>query len=154
MISGIDTTFLVELEIEEAEHHAAARKFLEERIVTGREELAMAPQVLAEFVHVVTDPRRFSRPLDVAAAVARAGFWWHAREVRRVVPTAETTDLFLAWMTGLGLGRKRILDTLLAATYSSAGIDRILTTNARDFAVFEGITAVMPGEARGASRGR
>lgn len=34
------------------------------------------------------------------------------------------------------LGRKRLLDTLLAATYKQAGIDSLLTTNPADFAVF------------------
>jgi hypothetical protein len=31
------------------------------------------------------------------------------------------------------LGRKQLLDTLLAATYESAGIKSILTANPRDF---------------------
>ena len=34
------------------------------------------------------------------------------------------------------VGRKRVLDTMLAATYRSAGITSILTLNAADFTVF------------------
>jgi hypothetical protein len=47
--------------------------------------LALAPQALAEFIHVVTDPRRFAQPLrmDEARHVARQ--WWTAREVGRRV---------------------------------------------------------------------
>lgn len=35
------------------------------------------------------------------------------------------------------LGRKRILDTYLAATYHEKGIRRIATGNAADFALFK-----------------
>lgn len=34
------------------------------------------------------------------------------------------------------LGRKRLLDTLLAASYHRAGVRRIATTDWRDFAVY------------------
>jgi hypothetical protein len=40
--------------------------------------------------------------------------------------------LFFQWMADHQLGRKRLLDTLLAATYSAAGITSIVSTNARD----------------------
>jgi hypothetical protein len=30
--------------------------------------IAIAPQVLAEFIHIVTDHRRFTEPLDITAA--------------------------------------------------------------------------------------
>ena len=36
----------------------------------------------------------------------------------------------------LNLGRKRILDTAFAATLEAAGVQRLATFNARDFAVF------------------
>jgi hypothetical protein len=35
------------------------------------------------------------------------------------------------------LGRKRILDTQLAATYYHAGIRAILSTSARDYTIFD-----------------
>jgi hypothetical protein len=34
------------------------------------------------------------------------------------------------------LGRKRLLDTQLAATYAAAGVTELLTANSADFAVF------------------
>jgi len=42
------------------------------------------------------------------------------------------------------LGRKRLLDTLLAATYLRAGIRSLLTTNPADFAVFGAFTCITP----------
>jgi len=42
---------------------------------------ALAPQVLAEFIHIVTDPKRFSSPLTVELALRRAETWWNSKEV-------------------------------------------------------------------------
>lgn len=52
-----------------AEHaeHADARVTLS-RLLGAGDQVVIAPQVLAEFVHIVTDPRRFTHPLDMAAA--------------------------------------------------------------------------------------
>ncbi|MDE0026833.1 MAG: type II toxin-antitoxin system VapC family toxin [Spirochaetaceae bacterium] len=133
---GIDTTFLVHLEIRESESHAAAMGVLRSRILGRDREAALAPQVLTEFVHIVTDPRRFERPLSADQAVGKAGFWWNAREVARVFPEEESVAQFLAWMKAHRLGRKRLLDTLLAATYYGCGITRIATSNARDYRTF------------------
>ena len=137
---GIDTTFLVHIEIRESEAHAAAMDVLRGRILGHDREAGLAPQVLTEFVHIVTDRRRFDRPLSMHHAVEKARFWWNAREVARVFPVEETVTLFLSWMREHELGRKRLLDTMLAATYYANGITTIATSNARDyrgFGVFE-----------------
>jgi predicted nucleic acid-binding protein len=144
MTHGFDTGFLVAAEVTGHVEHQAARARLAALRATG-DRFAMAPQVLAEFVHVVSDPKRFSEPLEMLAAVDRARLWWHSPEVDRVLPGEEALRLFFDWMTTHQLGRKRILDTMLAATYRGAGIDSLLTTNARDFATFGGFTYVMPG---------
>ncbi len=143
MIHGLDTGFLVAAEVVEHADHAAARDSLA-RLVAAGDLIAIAPQVLAEFLHIVTDPRRFTRPLDMAAANRLAEQWWGAREVVRVFPTDAATRQFLAWLQQFFLGRKRLLDTLLAATYKEAGIVSLLTTNPGDFAVFGVFRCVTP----------
>lgn len=40
---------------------------------------------------------------------------------------------FLAWLAGYQLGRKRLRDTLLAATFFRAGVRRIITNNEKVF---------------------
>jgi predicted nucleic acid-binding protein len=84
---GADTTFLVQLELVELPAHQAAHELLETAILKPQIPLALAPQVLAEFIHVVTDPRRFQTPLTSEEALAKARFWWHAAEVRQVFQT-------------------------------------------------------------------
>jgi predicted nucleic acid-binding protein len=144
MALGVDTTFLVQVEIAESAGHAKAMAFLEGRVIGRRQALAVAPQALLELVHIVTDGKRFQRPLTMEKALERSAFWWNAREVRQALPTAETFRLFHDWMRANALGRKRILDTFLAATYMSLGIREILSSNARDYAILPGISLIDP----------
>lgn len=145
---GLDTTFLVQLEIQEAETHDTALEVLRGKILGRDRAAALAPQVLSEFVHVVTDARRFERPLSMAQALAKANFWWSAKEIERIFPHERAVGQFLAWMGEYGLGRKRLLDTLLAATWYESGITRIVTSNTRDYQVF-GVFEVIEIRSRG-----
>jgi predicted nucleic acid-binding protein len=141
---GVDTTFLIHLEIQETPEHLRAREILQRQVLETGESLALVPQVLAEFIHVVTDPKRFQRPLTIEQALEKARFWWNAREVTHVYPTAESTALFLHWLSIHALGRKRLLDTQFAATLWTAGVRRILTSNARDFSIFGVFDLIVP----------
>ena len=86
--------------------------------------IAIAPQVLAEFIHVVTDPRRFTQPLDIHAARHVAEQWWTSSDVVQTFPDAGAVQQFLNWLQQFSSGRKRLLDTLLAATYRQAGVPK------------------------------
>lgn len=144
MIHGLDTGFLVAAEVVEHACHAEARAILT-RLVAAGDTLAITPQVLAEFVHIVTDARRFSRPLSMPDAIRLAEEWWTARDMTMVFPDDRAARRFMAWLRQFSLGRKRLLDTLLAATYLEAGITSVLTTNPADFETFGSFTCVAPG---------
>ena len=135
MAIGIDTSFLVAVECVEHSEYAAARELLAD-LVAANERLALNPDVLSEFVHTVTDPKRFPTPLSMSEALDRAEYWRVADESVLVFPTSESTELFFVWMRQHRLGRKRLRDTMLAASYFSAGVTRIVTLNAKDFRVF------------------
>ena len=141
---GADTTFLVQLEIREMPEHDRAHVLLKREVLDANVQLVLAPQVLAEFVHVVTDARRFQQPLDMVTALTKALFWWNAREVTHAYPSAESTSLFIEWMLRHELGRKRILDTQLAATLWTAGVRRIVTSNVTDFRKFPEFEVLSP----------
>jgi predicted nucleic acid-binding protein len=143
MIHGLDTGFFVAAEVKENGEHTAARDTLT-RLHSAGDMIAIAPQVLAEFIHVVTDPRRFTSPLDLIAVRQLAEQWWTARNVVQVFPDAAATNQFLVWLQQFSLGRKRLLDTLLATTYRQAGVNSLLTTNAADFAVFGTFSCITP----------
>lgn len=135
MTHGIDTDFLVAVEVREHPFHLRADALLSDLLAKGHD-LAVAPQTLAEFIHIVTDGKRMPRPLGMAEAIHRATHWWQAAEVVRVFPNSEAATDFLSWLQLHGLGRKRLLDTLLAATFHRAGIRHIITNNARDYSAF------------------
>lgn len=139
MTHGLDTSFLVAVEVGTHEEHAACRTRFQKLLKTG-DTFSLVPQILAEFIHVVTDPRRFSSPLTMEQAIERAEVWWNAAEVVHVFPTTESTLLFLSWLDEFKLGRKRLLDTMLASTLQAGGVTSMLTLNRADFAGFGGFT--------------
>jgi predicted nucleic acid-binding protein len=128
---GLDTSFLLAVEIVEHAHHADALRLLTELLAQG-DRMAIAPQVLAEFVHVVTDERRFQQPFPMETALNKSEHWWNAAEADQVLPTDVAIALFHTWM----------LDTLLAATYRAADVTSLLTLNATDFTVFDELACV------------
>lgn len=133
---GVDTSFLVGLTVREHPSHAACLRVFEEEIRGRAGAMALSAQVLAEFCHVITDPRRFERPLDMDEALELCETWWNAAECRPVAVDGDVGALFLTWVHEHQLGRKRLLDTLLAATLHAAGVRRLATTDWRDFRIY------------------
>jgi len=124
-----------------APRHAAARKLVGSEIAAGRP-IAITLQVLWEFLHVVTDPRRFVSPMTMTAALVVARALWDAPDTRRVSPGPRTAHRTLELLQTRRLGRRRILDTALAATLEEAGVRRLATFNRKDFEVFSFLEVV------------
>ena len=144
MIIGLDTDVLVHWLMQGAPRQARVQSRILAHLGNPGARFAIAPQCLNEFVHVVTDSKRFVSPLPMHEAIDLASQLWRAEEVVPVLPTvtavARTWDL----LAKHGLGRKRILDTSLAATLESAGIRELWTFNIKDYALFSFLTAVDP----------
>ena len=113
MSLGIDTDVLVSWAMLGAPHHDAARRLLETEIRSRTTPIALTPQVFFEFIHVVTDPRRFERPMPMNQAVSVARDLWDAPETIRVLPGPSMLHRVFELLESLCLGRKRILDTAL-----------------------------------------
>lgn len=107
--------------------------------------IALVPHVLFEFIHVVTDPRRFAQPLSIERATERADALWSSPNTRQILPTLSVPVRVGELLRQHSLGRKRILDTALAATLEAAGIRRLATLNGRDFSIFDFLEIVSPG---------
>jgi predicted nucleic acid-binding protein len=80
---GLDTSFLLAVEIVEHVHHADALGLLA-KLLAREDRMAIAPQVLAEFVHVVIDERRFQQPFSMETALNKSEHWWSAVEADQV----------------------------------------------------------------------
>lgn len=135
MIYGLDTSFLVQIEVIEQAGHLEAHQ-LKERLLRENATFALAPQTICEFLHIVTDPRRFERPLKMSEAIQISEVWWNLKEVSNITPIGTTVPRFQRWITEHRLGRKRLLDTLLAATFEAHQIENIITSDPKGFQVF------------------
>jgi predicted nucleic acid-binding protein len=61
MRHGLDTGFLVAFEAADHSQHTASHALVRQCLSNG-DGFALAPQVLAELVHVLTDQNRFAQP--------------------------------------------------------------------------------------------
>lgn len=144
MTLAVDTDVLAHWAMAGTERHVSARALIEAELLRPDGRLALASQVVWEFLHVVTDARRFENPMPMNTAIQTARDLWDARDALRIMPSPRWVQRTLELMTSLNLGRKRILDTALAAALDLAGISRLATFNGRHFSVFPFIDVVQP----------
>lgn len=135
MIVGIDTDVLVNWMMRGAPDHSRARRLIEREVQAGCL-LGFTPQVIAEFLHVVTDSRRFKTPMTMPEATSIVRRLWSAPETERILPGPTIVERATELIDRLRLGRKRILDTLLACTFEAGRVTRIATFNRADFSAF------------------
>ncbi len=100
--------------------------------------------VVAEFLHVATDARRFAPPLTMTEALDWIEEFLKNPAVSLLELRQASMDQTLRWMREFNLGRKRILDTQLAAVLHISGVRRLLTSNPADFTVFSALETVTP----------
>lgn len=150
MIVGLDTNLLVYATMSELAEHAAARDFLESRFRRGSDVAAVAPLLLQEYIHVVTDARRFERPLPMEAAIARARAIGTACESRLLDQPRSVTLRALELLRQHGLGRRRIHDATLVATLEAHDVATLATRDVTDFERF-GLTVLNPLDAGSAT---
>lgn len=140
---GLDCNILVQLAF--ADHVANAKTVAAVQIETQKGEKLVFPSlVVAEFLHVATDARRFAPPLTMPEALDWIEDFLESPMVSLLEPGQTSMDQTLQWMRQFNLGRKRILDTQLTASLHSHGVRRLLTSNPADFAVFGVLEIVVP----------
>ena len=144
MIIVLDTDVLVHWLMAGAPHHRVVRAWVEQEIAERESQLGLTAQVVCELVHVVSDERRFATPMPMSDAIARARDLWVAPEVVRLMPGPECMLRTLSLLRQHQLGRKRVLDTMLAATIETAGLTRLATLNERDYRVFSFLELINP----------
>ena len=144
MTLALDTDVLINWLIRGSPFHKEAGRLIEAEVGRRRGSIGLAPQVLHEFMHVTTDLKRFERPLSMPQAIALARELWDANEVVRIIPEPTVMHRALELLSTLSLGRKRILDTVLAATLEASGVTRLATLNVGDFRIFGFLELVEP----------
>jgi len=135
-VLALDTDVLVNWAHAGAGRHREARRLIERELAGATSRLALTASVVLEFLHVVTDTRRFDMPLSMDEAAEVASEIWNSPDVDRIPAAPRVVPRTLELLRRHRLGRKRIHDTALAATLESAGVRRLATWNPGDFEVF------------------
>lgn len=141
-MTGLDCNILVQLALQD--HPANAATVAAVRAEAQRGGLTFPSLVVDEFLHVITDERRFSPPLTMTEAVDWMENFLSNSAVSILEPKPESVRQTLRWIRQFNLGRKRILDTQLAAIFHTAGVARLLTSNPADFEVFRVFEIITP----------
>lgn len=140
---GLDCNILVQLAF--ADHPANTRTIIAVQAeVKKGEKLILPSLVISEFLHVSTDARRFVPPLTMTEALTWIDDLLHNQTISILEPSPASTNQALQWMRQFNLGRKRILDTQLAAVMHVNGVNRLLTSNPGDFHIFGVFEIVSP----------
>ena len=145
MIRAIDSNILVYLSASGVPQHAKSRQSVQAFLArSGENRIGVTEDVLFEFVHVSTDPRRLEKPLKMTDALNWAEAFWSARETAPLLPSPATFSRTLELLRLHQLSRKRIRDTLLAAVLEENDVRELLTANVSDFKVFPFLKAIDP----------
>jgi predicted nucleic acid-binding protein len=142
-MTGLDCNILVQLALQDHPVNTATITAVQAEAQRGNR-LVFPPLVINEFLHVITDDRRFSPPLTMIEALDWVEGFLANPAVGVLELTPDSLRQTLRWMRQFNLGRKRILDTYLAAVLHTAGVRRLLTSNPGDFAVFGVLEIVAP----------
>lgn len=140
---GLDCNILVQLAL--PDHPANSRTVSIVRAETAQgTALVFPPLIVTEFLHVATDERRFSPSISMTEALNWIERFLANDSVRVLEPKHDSLEQTFRWLKQYNLGRKRILDTHLAAVLHTCGVKRLLTSNPADFTVFGVLDIIVP----------
>ena len=134
---GIDTCFLIDLYWQDSPRNKNARVLYSKIANDETTQLAVYFNCFNEFLHVITDPKRFSNPFSIKEAINVIDFWCDIDRVKVLYPDDTVFKRTITWMNMYNLGRNRINDTQMASCYLSNNITSIITANPKDFEIFQ-----------------
>lgn len=148
---GLDTNVLIYAHVPRFPEHDRVRRWVYRQLESPEIVLVSTPTVLHELIHVITDPRRFEPPVAMSEALALARNWTGRSNVECLPVTEKAARVAFDVMDRNGLGRKRLADSLLAATLLSHDVGILATRNPGDFAVFRDLKTIDPFESPNAA---
>lgn len=137
----LDTNVLVYAVDASAGAHQSCRRAVE-AAMSGVVEAILFPQVLTEFLAVVTSPRRVTAPCSLEEGIAQVADWRQAIPVR--YPTSRCLDELAVLVKEQRRTGQDIHDLFLAAQMRAHSVDDICTVNAADFKGIRGIGVLSP----------
>lgn len=134
---GLDTCFLIDLYWKDSPRNKNARELYSQIARDESIKIAVYFNCFNEFLHVITDARRFENPFSIKEAISVIDFWCDLDRVTVLYPDETTFKRTLAWMNMHNLGRNRINDTQMASCYLTNSVSSIITANPGDFEIFD-----------------
>lgn len=144
MRRGIDTNVLIYAHITESPQHEVVRSYLLDQLAQDDVTLVVTPGILHELVHVITDGRRFDPPVAMKDALAVARGYLDSANIECLSVDEGALVRAFELLERYQLGRKRIADTLFAASLLNHGVRELITCNLDDFKIFEELTLIDP----------
>lgn len=144
MKRGLDSNVLIYAHLPGMEAHDAVRSYLLRQLLDAEVQLAVTPAILHEFVHIVTDARRFDPPVAMSEALALARLYLGRSNVLCLATDERAARLAFDLVERNNLGRKRLADTLFAATLLANGVRELITCNPGDYALFPALRLLDP----------
>jgi len=137
-----DTNVLVYASNADAPVHERALTLVK-RALAGEIDAALTPQVLAEYLAVVTDPRRLEHPIAPHDAQGQIDALLDG-PLRLLTLDDATTRRLAELAAAYDVRAQRLYDLHLVATMLAHGVLTIYTANVHDFRRYAEITAVDP----------
>jgi len=144
MRRGLDTNVLIYAHMPDLPDHARVRSFLLGQLAAEGVILVITPVILHEFVHIITDGKRFDPPVSMADALAVARVYLDHTNVECLSVDGQAVAGAFALIERHQLGRKRIADTLFAACLLGHEVRELITCNPDDFRIFDSLTLIDP----------
>lgn len=138
---GIDTNILVYFLNEESIYHPRAKAFVD-KLQKGEILGVVSWQNLTEMYAIVTDRRRFPRPMLASQVVETMKQFQENSNIKVILPLINTKEIFFKLILKIRPKSQQIHDIFLAATLVSNGIDTLITENTGDFKGMEGLKAI------------
>lgn len=138
---GIDTNILVYFLNEESVYHARARALVD-KLQKGEILGVVSWQNLTEMYAIVTDRKRFPRPMLTKQVVETIKQFQENGSIKVILPLINTKEIFFKLILKIKPKCQQIHDIFLAATLVSNGIDTLITENTGDFKEVEGLKTI------------
>lgn len=133
---GLDSTFLIDLYwIDSPRHKNAVQLF--SKLSKEASKLLIFYNCFNEFIHVITDSKRFENAFSMKQALEIVETWCCMEEIQVIYPDDSSFTRERTWLNLYNLGRNRLNDTSMAACYAQYGVSKIITANPSDFKNFE-----------------
>ncbi len=141
---AIDTNILIYAHLPSLPEHAEVRRCLEGLLGDHETKIIITANVLHEFIHVVTDARRFTPPVSMSEASAVAGLYLGRPNIECLPLDEKAVFMALELIESHRLGRRRLADTLYAAALIQNKVKHLLTCNPADFRIFDELEIIDP----------